>query len=239
MPKTSTTKEFIEKVKLIHGDRYDYSLTEYVNWNIKVKIVCKIHGVFEQIPNKHLSKKGCAKCGFISRCNIARSNSSEFINKAINVHGIKYNYDDVKYSGKEGKVVIKCGKHGTFEQTPHNHLAGNGCPRCKESKGETQIKEFLVKNSIEHIRQKRFKECRHILPLPFDFYLPKSNLCIEYQGLQHFKVIKKFGGEPEFKKRLLRDEIKRNYCRNNSINLITITYKDKINDMLLNTKIFE
>ena len=186
MPRTLTTEQFIEKAKLIHGDKYDYSLTKFINSKIKVKIICPIHGEFEQSHNKHLSKKGCSKCGFISRCNLASSNSSEFINKAIKIHGTKYNYSNVVYTGRGDKIIINCEKHGNFEQTPHNHLAGNGCPHCRDSKGEKIINEFLNKKNINFISQKRFSNCRHILPLPFDFYLPDYNICIEFQGIQHF-----------------------------------------------------
>ena len=54
-----TNKEFIEKSKLKHGDLFDYSLSEYVNDGIKVKIICKEHGEFEQTPNNHLNSHGC------------------------------------------------------------------------------------------------------------------------------------------------------------------------------------
>ncbi len=228
MGKKINTEMFIIKANEAHNNKYDYSLTEYINAINKIKIICPIHGEFEQTPNKHLQKKGCSKCGFISRCKIARSNSAEFITKAICVHGTKYDYDDVMYNGKECKVNIKCVKHGIFEQTPHNHLAGNGCPICRESKGEICVKEFLIKNNITYTPQKRFNDCRNILPLPFDFYLPNYNICIEYQGIQHFKPRIKFGGEAEFKKVLLRDEIKRNYCIKNNITLIKIKYNEDI-----------
>lgn len=234
MPRTLTTEQFIEKAKKIHNNKYDYSKTKFVNSKTKVKIICPIHGEFEQSHDKHLAKKGCAKCGFISRCNIARSNSHDFITKAVKVHGDKYKYDNVVYIGKEDKVIINCKKHGDFKQTPHNHLAGNGCPHCRDSKGETVINGFLTKNNINFTPQKRFTDCRHILPLPFDFYLPDYNICIEYQGIQHFEPRSKFGGKVEFVKTQLRDSIKLSYCRTKNIPLIVITYKDNIEVELIN-----
>ena len=60
---TKTTSEFIELAKNVHGDKYDYSLVKYVNNNTKVKIVCKIHGIYEQEPNSHISgKRECPSC---------------------------------------------------------------------------------------------------------------------------------------------------------------------------------
>lgn len=233
MSRTLTTEQFIEKSNKIHNNKYDYSLTKFINCKIKVKIICPIHGEFEQSHNKHLSKKGCPKCGFISRCKLATSNTETFINKAIEVHGEKYDYSNVNYIGKESKVGIKCRKHGIFDQTPHNHLAGNGCPICKESKGESIITDILNKNEIKFTPQKRFSGCRNILPLPFDFYLNDYNICIEYQGIQHFEPRSKFGGEVDFEKTIKRDKIKFNFCEKNQIPLLFITYKDDINEVLL------
>jgi len=242
MPRTLTTEQFIEKAKLIHNNKYDYSLTKFINSKTKVKIICPIHGEFEQFHGKHLSKKGCFKCGFISRCKLATSNTETFIKKAVKVHGEKYDYSNVTYIGKENKVEIKCKYHGIFSQTPHNHLAGNGCPHCRESKGENIINHFLTKNNIKFIPQKRFADCRNILPLPFDFYLTEYNICLEFHGIQHFKPRTKFGGEKEFKKTQLRDSIKLNYCKTKNILLIVITYKDNIElelIKLLNSYVFK
>lgn len=234
MPRTLTTEQFIEKANKIHNFKYDYSLTKFINSKIKIRIICPIHGEFEQSHNKHLSKKGCPKCGFISRCKLATSNTEAFIKKAIEIHGEKYDYSNVNYIGKENKVEMKCDKHGIFKQTPHNHLAGNGCPICKESKGESIITEFLNKNKIKFTPQKRFSECRNILPLPFDFYLNDYNICIEYQGIQHFEPRSKFGGKVEFEKTIKRDKIKSDFCEKNKISLLLITYKDNLNEILNN-----
>ena len=106
-----------------------------------------------------------------------------------------YDYCDVKYVNAISKVEIICDKHGTFNQTPNNHLSGKGCPICRMSHGETQIRNYLSDRNIDFEIQFRFKDCRNKLPLPFDFYLPKHNLCIEYDGEQHFrenKIWKKF-----------------------------------------------
>jgi predicted RNA-binding Zn-ribbon protein involved in translation (DUF1610 family) len=148
MGKKVTTEDFIVKAIIKHGDKYNYSNVIYVNAKSNVKIICIEHGEFEQTPNKHLDKKGCPKCGFISRCNKARSNTKEFINKSIKVHGTKFNYSNVDYTGRGDKIKIICKKHGEFEQTPHNHLAGNGCPTCRESKGEIEVSQYLQNNNI-------------------------------------------------------------------------------------------
>lgn len=56
------TCEFIEKARKVHGDKYDYSDSMYKGTKIPIKIICPIHGEFKQVPNDHLSGKGCPYC---------------------------------------------------------------------------------------------------------------------------------------------------------------------------------
>jgi hypothetical protein len=120
-----TTEEFIQKAKLIHGDKYDYSKVNYEHSKKYVIIICKKHGEFLQKPNCHLSGDGCCKCG--GNC---KSNTSEFIKKAKLIHGDKYDYSKVNYVNQSTKVCIICLEHGDFLQSPKNHLKGNGCYQC-------------------------------------------------------------------------------------------------------------
>ncbi|MFA5733351.1 MAG: hypothetical protein WC934_15300, partial [Acidithiobacillus sp.] len=144
-----TTEEFIKKAKLIHGDKYDYSLVNYTNCYTKVKIICKIHGEFEQIPSDHLSGKGCNKC-----YGSVKSTTEEFTRKAKLVHGDKYNYSLVNYTGNKIKVKIICKKHGEFEQSPAKHLAGQNCIKCINEKSSKKysstIEEFIQKAKLVH-----------------------------------------------------------------------------------------
>jgi len=151
-----------------------------------------------------------------------------FIKKSNIIHNYKYNYSEVEYINNKTKVKIICPKHGIFNQKPNDHLMGHGCPICKESYGEKQIGIFLDNNNIRYIRQKKFKNCKNIKVLPFDFYLPEYNMCIEFDGIQHFKKIDKWGGENNYKLIMLKDNIKNNYCKNNNIYLLRIKYNDDI-----------
>ena len=115
-----------------------------------------------------------------------------------------------------------CPLHGIFNQVASNHLTGQGCPICKESKGEKEIREFLTTNNVKFNHQHKFKDCKNILPLPFDFYLPEHNTCIEFNGRQHYEPIDYFGGVNGFKSTQFRDKIKYDYCKNNKITLFII-----------------
>ena len=119
------TNAFIEKASVIHKTKYDYSLVDYVNSYSKIKIICNIHGVFEQRPNDHLCGKGCSKCnGGITY------NKNSFIDKGNKIHSNKYDYSLVEYVNSITSVNIICPIHGMFSQLPQNHLRGCKCPDC-------------------------------------------------------------------------------------------------------------
>ena len=193
--------------------------------------MCPIHGEFYQKPSSHIFKYGCPECG-----GKLKLNNDKFIEKAKLIHGDKYNYSNINYINSNTKIKIICDKHGLFKQTPCNHLQGQGCPICKESKGEKNIRRYLLLNNIEFISEYKFNECYNEKLLPFDFYLPKTNTCIEYDGIQHYKPINRFGGELGFKRGKINDEIKNDFCSKNKIKLIRISYFEDIIKVLNDNK---
>ena len=130
-------KEFIDKAKKIHGNKYDYSKVVYKNNYTKVCIICPEHGEFWQTPNNHLKGYGCSKCS--GNC---KKNNNDFITKAKNIHGDKYEYSKINYINSRTKICIICPEHGEFWQTPNSHLSGCGCPECKKNFHKT--KEIFV-----------------------------------------------------------------------------------------------
>src|ERR1035441_7456160 len=135
-----TTEEFITKAQEIHDNTYKYEEVIYKNAKTKIKITCPEHGDFPQIPFHHLLGHGCPKCN-----NVYRPNTEEFITKAKELHGDKYEYNLVIYKKAKTTVEIICKKHGKFLQTPDNHLHGQGCPKCTNlaSRPETAWLDFL------------------------------------------------------------------------------------------------
>ena len=222
--KKQTLEEFISKAKQIHTDKYDYSKVEYINNSTKVTIICPEHGEFEQTPKQHLIS-GCWKCGVIERSESRKLNTDDFISRAKEVHGDYFNYDKTIYTGHRNKVIIICPKHSEFEQKANGHLNGQGCPVCRESKGERKIRLWLEASSFEFIPQYRFNDCKYKRPLPFDFYLPDYNMCIEYDGEQHFKETM-FSSNNELDEIMKKDSLKNKYCRNNNIKLLRIKYTE-------------
>lgn len=228
----SSIQSFIKKASETHNYIYDYSLVQYKNTHTKVKIICPTHGIFEQSPAFHLNGGGCRKCATEKNQQQRRSTTEEFINKAILIHGNTYDYSLSKYINSRNKIKIICPKHGIFEQIPTSHLSGVGCSECSESKGETKVTEFLNKNNINFIPQKTFDGCTYKRKLKFDFYLPEYNMCIEFNGIQHYKANEYFGGIKAFNEQIKKDNIKYNYCLNNNICLFVIKYDDDLNTKL-------
>lgn len=102
-----------------------------------------------------------------------------------------------------------------------------GCESLRSSYGERKIKEYLDSKSIEYIKEKKFDSCKNISKLPFDFYLPKYNVCIEYDGQHHFQLVSIYGGEKRFKEVKKHDKIKDKWCEKNDIKLLRIKYTKK------------
>lgn len=228
--KYMSQEEFINRCKKLFPN-YDYSKTIYKGTHNKVTVICLKHGPFTVSAASLLAKHGC------DRCYRRLSTKESFIEAAIKVHGNKYDYSKVNYKNNNTKVEIICPKHGSFWSTPGNHLSGKSCFKCQSSKGEKKIRELLTGMNIEFVEQKRFKDCRDKNPLPFDFYLPNYNMCIEYQGEQHYIPVKHGNMSQKIMKENLkkvqkRDKIKRQYCKENSITLLEIKYTDIIEKVI-------
>lgn len=151
-----TIEEFIAKAKAVHGDKYDYSMVEYFNNHTPVKIICPIHGIFEQRPNNHLNGNECPQCARVSATKKQSTSQDLWIERAKRIHHNKYDYSKVKYVNNHTAISIICPIHGEFLQTPANHIKGQGCPICGMSKtklsqeeAENRLSDRLSKFSYE------------------------------------------------------------------------------------------
>lgn len=126
----------------VHGDAYDYSLVSSIRYDTKIKILCKTHGIFEQLPNHHKQGRGCKLCGHIRNRESTTKSLTECIEDFKSIHGDKYDYSDVVYQNSYTKIEIVCPDHGPFFQKPNGHMNGNGCPECgNESHNKALRKE--------------------------------------------------------------------------------------------------
>ena len=230
-----TKREFVKKARAKHGNVYDYSNVDYKNSREKVEITCFKHGSFWQSAGAHLyTGSGCRECAKENLSLRFGDKKEDFVKKASLIHGERYNYSMVNYSNARAKVEIVCVDHGSFWQTPDNHLrgyefrgvkGGNGCPICKSSKGELKIFDFLNKLGVEFESEKTAENCIDKISLRFDFYT--CGKFIEYQGVQHYEPVDLFGGEERLKDQQKKDQIKRDYCRKNNLPLLEIRHDNK------------
>jgi protein-arginine kinase activator protein McsA len=222
---------FVERATAVHGEKYDYSEVTYVDNRTPVVVICKTCGhKFKIIPFNHFNGIGCKPCFCVSR----RKPVEKFLEQAHDIHGNLYDYSSMQYVDTNTKIAIICTRcKKTFYQMPSLHIGqGNGCPHCI-SRGEKKIAAILNVLGIKYEKEARFPDCRGIggKPLRFDFYIPSLNICIEYDGRQHWDKSSKFWNQ-WLKK---HDKIKNNFCKSKGIKLRRISNADfeKIKPILL------
>lgn len=216
------TEFFIFKSKKIHGDKYDYKKSEYIDTNTTICITCPEHGDFWQLPNVHMRGCGCGKCSdnYVS--------TEIFKDRAGVKHFNKYDYSNSVYINRKTPIEIICheldkngNEHGVFYQTPHNHLIGHGCQKCSSESNvsETNLLNYLSKNFHKLHFEQQFKR-KWLGKQSIDIFIPELNVGIEVQGIQHFKPIDFFGGDKVFEKTKIRDIKKYNKCVDNKVSLL-------------------
>ena len=218
-----TTDEFKERAYKVHGDKYDLSKVVYKNKNEKITVGCSIHGDFLITPEHLLRGQGCPKCG-----KLFKLTNEVFKERSDKIHHNKYDYSKSECKGVDDKVCIICPIHGEFWQTPHSHMSGVGCPKCHE---EHNINEMLLFD----ILKKYYGEeviCQYktdwLKGQSIDIYIPSKKVGIEYQGIQHFKPVKYFGGNKKYEYTVKKDKEKFEKCKNNGVKLFYFSKEKKI-----------
>ena len=222
-----TTEEYVKRATLAHEEKYDYSNVNYVNADTKITIVCKEHGLFQQIPDFHLNRKcGCPKCA-----NNVTLTKPEFIVKACKIHGDKYDYSQVEYVNNRTYINIICKEHGVFRQKQFSHLLGVGCPHCIN---KTEYKLFTILKSRYPTVQRQFKAewCKQKRCLPFDFMIEEHKKIIELDGPQHFTQVSNWRA-PELQQQ--QDLFKTKCAIENGYSVIRVLQTDVANDLLDST----
>lgn len=212
-------------------------IDKYVNIDTHIDFLCRKHGKQNLTIREFLRAKRCHLCSREELGN-DRRHTSEYIKSVIESYNGNKWLNPEEYIGALVKnLKIKCGLCGQVYITSFNAYSTDSTSQrkcfscsCRESKGEVIIRNFLEDNNIFFEREKLFNDCRDIKPLPFDFYLPNYNLCIEFDGQHHFE--NRGFGNLEVTKR--HDEMKNQYCKEHNINLLRIPYwqGSKINEIL-------
>lgn len=220
---SKTTDQFKKEVYDLVGKEY-IVLGEYINNKTKIKLLHnRCNKEWEVKPNLFLNGTRCPYCTRKKVYLNQMDTTETFKNKVYDLVGEEYTVLSEYISSRE-KISFKHNKcNRIFKMRPNNFQQGQRCPYCSESKGEKYIEDFLILNNIKYEKEKRFKDCKYKRTLPFDFYLEDYNLCIEYDGKQHFE--KSYYGE-SFEDQQIRDNIKTEYCKKNKIELLRIPYTE-------------
>ena len=198
--------------------------SDYKNNDSKLEMKCEKGHIFKQrYSNFKKRKTRCPKC-FDERRKFMTFVSYKERKEYVENFGFKLLTKEEDYINANQKCKFMCDKGHIYYTKMHDFKAGNRCPICKKSKGETEIKRFLINKNLNFEEEFKFDDCKFKRKLPFDFYLPEYNICIEYDGRQHFEIAKAFGGLEAFIDTKIRDTIKNEYCKNNNIKLIRIPY---------------
>lgn len=231
LPKEQILKEVKESaphIDIISDFKY---LNDYVD------CVCTKHKYYYRTKVVRLIRgMECYYCG------IEKLSKQSFLSETEVDDRIKQITPHIKrigdYTGVNNYIRFKCEKCGYEWDCKLQYL--RYCPNCEQEyfyQGEHIVHTVLQEENINYEFQKRFEDCKNVRVLPFDFYLPDYNTCIEYQGIQHYKPVDLFGGDETYQVRQQNDEIKRQYCKENNIKLIEIPYlyntKEKVSEYLL------
>lgn len=139
MTKNNRKAQFITRAREIHGDTYDLSCVDYINNKLKISLECSIHGKFLIRPNDLIDKqRGCPECGKLRGVEKHTSSKEQFIEKAIVIHGSKYDYSKVNYINALTKIEIIDKDGDSFFQTPANHLSGHCSVKERNNKFRTE-----------------------------------------------------------------------------------------------------
>lgn len=204
-------------------------IESYINSSTPIEMFCTIHNHYWKArPNDLLRGHGCPKCGREKAANNKAYSHEEFVeelskrNPDVEVIG--------EYRAMKAKIKCRCRICSAIWEPQALNLfyANSGCPVCSESKGEKLIRQYLQETAVNFCREYKFDDCRNVYALPYDFaILNNDNVVIgliEYDGEQHFKPVKHFGGESHFQMTSGNDAIKNKYAEDNKIPLLRCNY---------------
>lgn len=231
-------EELCKQISSINNGEFFLVSKEYHGRKSKIIIFhnpCKRS--FKIVANNFLTRKKCRFCAKEQQIKNTTKSQKIFCQEIKDKYGEEYSVISIYISTKK-KILMQHNKCGyTWYTLPSNILAGYGCPKCNFSKGEGKIIKFLDDFQIKYFFQHKFEDCKRKKPLPFDFYLPNYNLCIEYDGELHYMLhgfVSKEKATEDFNNTKINDKIKTAYCLKNTISLLRIPYWEykNINEIL-------
>jgi predicted RNA-binding Zn-ribbon protein involved in translation (DUF1610 family) len=230
---TKSISYFQEKSQNIHGNNYLILRIKHSgnSKSRKMLVECKVknHGTWwVTIANFFGNLRKCPKCNDTEKRNKERLKYSKlFVIRVKRNFGKNVDVSQANYQTARKKIKSRCtiDGHGFWWITPDNLLRGYGCPKCSTHKGVAKINKYFT-GKVYYKIEKTFPTLKDILPLRYDFYIPSLNLLIEYNGPQHYKPVKWFGGIEGYEGTIRRDAIKTKWAKDNGYRLMVIKHTD-------------
>lgn len=204
-------------------------IESYINSCTPIECFCLVHKIsWKARPNDLLRGHGCPKCGRqVAAVNHSYSHTEfiekmSLVNKDVEVLGTYVNMHE--------KIKCRCRNCDTiwYPKCLNLFYAKTGCPTCNESKGEKNIRTYLEETNVIFRSQYKFKDCKNVYSLPYDFAILNSQDevlgLIEYDGEQHFRPVSFFGGQDRFQDVVTNDSTKNKYAIDNNIPLLRCNY---------------
>lgn len=221
-----TTETFQSYIEAQLGQEYVIA-SEYVNYRTSIRMKHLVCGnEYDVQPRRVAMKRRCPHCYANNK-----KDTAWYQEKVREQVGDEYEVTG-EYMNNKTHIFMKhvsCGHH--FTVRPAHFLDGRRCPKCRMSKGETLVGKVLEHFKLHYQPQQTFKDCTHVQRLPFDFgiYTPDGELIalIEFDGEQHYRPVKAFGGEEDYQRRVRNDRIKNDFAKAKGIPLLRIPYFEK------------
>lgn len=216
---TKSNQEWLQQVYDLVGDEYKF-IDPYNGNHTPIRYKHKVCGKIRTItPANFLSGHRCSYCAGLYE------DTQTYKEKIKKLYGNEYSLIS-EYNKASEMVTIRHNKcNYEWNTNATNFIQGKShCPKCQESKGERTVAEILDRYHVKYIQQYVFNDCKYKRVLPFDFYLPDYNLCIEYDGKQHYVKNEFFNDHDPFDERQIKDHIKNEYCKQHHINMLRIPY---------------
>lgn len=235
MSRKLTTSEFKDRLYKIYGNQFEL-LSEYINNETKVILKCNNCGnVIRKKPVKMTgsTREGCYFCSGKNHYRTTKTFQMEVDIKYPNTYEILEEYINSRTPISVKRLI--CGH--VYNISPDNLLRGKGCPKCgiRQSHYMDIVEQYLDEHNIYYVKEKRFEDCKNTRTLPFDYYIPSLNVCIEVDGEFHYLRNSVYlNKHSEYKEVAKRDFIKTEYCKQHNIKLLRLPYfqKDKFYEIL-------
>lgn len=175
-----THEEILAQFAVAHGARYDYSQVVYTNMVTEVDIVCRDHGVFQQLPGVHKLGHGCPACAANARRTVFRRDPAE-VAAELQAARPDFGYDTSEYTNNKGFISVTCSRGHQFKQRV-NDARRYGCPVCAGhySKGEQEVRDFVASLGVHQEKTRKV-----IAPKELDVWCPEYQVGFEYNGLYY------------------------------------------------------